>query len=55
MSQAGLCVVELGHDVSELPFCRVLARAAVEAGVPGELVMIVRQDERWAYPEAVRV
>ena len=55
LSQAGLCVVELGHAVSELPFCRVLARAAVEAGVPGELVMIVRQDERWAYPEAVRV
>lgn len=55
LSQAGLCVIELGHDVSELPFCRVLARAVCAAGVPGELVMIVRQDERWAYPEAMRV
>ncbi len=55
LSQAGLCVIELGHDVSELPFCGVLARTVRELGVPGELVMIVRQDDRWAYPEAVRV
>ncbi len=55
LSQAGLCVVDLGHDVSELPFCSVLARTVRELGVPSELVMIVRQDDRWAYPEAVRV
>ncbi len=55
LSQAGLCVIDLGHDVSELPFCSVLARAVREVGVPEELVAIVRQDGRWACPEAVRV
>ena len=55
LSQAGMAVIDLGHDTSELPFCRVLAASVRDAGVPDELVMVVGQQGNWAYPEAVRV
>ena len=55
LSQAGMAVIDLGHDTSELPFCRVLAASVRDAGVPDELVMVVGQQDNWAYPEAVRV
>ena len=54
-SQAGLAVIELGHDVSELPLCAILAQAAVEVGVETEAVSIIDQSGNWAYPEATRV
>ncbi len=55
LSAAGMAIIELGHDVSELPFANVLARAACDAGVPDEGVIIVGQHNRWTYPESVRV
>lgn len=55
LSAAGLAVIELGHDASELPFANVLARAACDAGVDRSGVIIVGQHERWTYPESVRV
>lgn len=55
LSCAGLSVVDLGHDTSELPFSQVLAAAARAAGVPEDLVVIVGQSGNWAYPETVRV
>ena len=55
LSQAGMAVIDLGHDTSELPFCGVLAASVRDAGVPDELVAVVSQRDRWSYPEAVRV
>ena len=55
LSQAGMAVIDLGHDTSELPFCGVLAASVRDAGVPDELVAVVSQRNRWSYPEAVRV
>lgn len=55
LSQAGLAVIELGHDTSELPLVPVLASAAEEAGVPKEMIAVIDQDENWAYPESLRV
>ena len=55
LSQAGLAIVELGHDTSELPLASVLAAAVRGMGVPEDLVMIVDQRDNWAYPETVRV
>ena len=55
LSQAGMVVIDLGHDTSELPFCGVLAASVRDAGVPDELVAVVSQRDRWSYPEAVRV
>lgn len=55
LSQAGLAVIDLGHDTSELPFARVLAAAARDAGVPDEAVITVEQQDNWTYPETVRM
>ena len=54
-SQAGLAIIELGHDVSELPFAEVLAACARQAGVPDDVVVIVGQSGNWANPEATRL
>lgn len=51
---AGLAIVELGHDVSELPFAAVLAEAACRAGVPRQAVHCIDQSVNWTHPEARR-
>lgn len=55
LSQAGLTIIDLGHDTSELPLVAVLAAAVESVGVPGELVTVIDQGENWTYPETVRV
>lgn len=55
LSQAGVAVIELGHDGSELPLTAVLAEALDRAGVPGTSIVMLDQSENWWYPEAVRV
>ena len=55
LAQAGLAVVDLGHDTSELPLAALLAAAVESVGVPGELVTVLDQGENWTYPETVRV
>ncbi|MEG0301992.1 MAG: Nif3-like dinuclear metal center hexameric protein [Gordonibacter sp.] len=55
LSQAGMAVVELGHDTSELPLAAVLAAAVEGAGVPGDLIVVLDQGENWSYPETTRV
>ena len=54
-SQAGLAIVEIGHDVSEFPLCALLAQAAIEAGIPEEKVTMLDQSSNWTYPEATRM
>lgn len=54
-SQAGLSLIDLGHDTSELPLVRVLADAVVRAGVSRERVVFINQSANWTHPEAVRV
>lgn len=55
LSQAGLAIIELGHDTSELPLTTLLAAAVENAGLPGELVVVLDQRNNWAYPETTRV
>lgn len=55
LSLAGLCVIELGHDASELPLTTVLASAVQSLGVPEDAVTILNMGDRWSYPESVRV
>ena len=55
LSEAGLSIIELGHDVSELPLVAVLARAACEAGLPEEKALIIDQGSNWMLPEAIRL
>jgi len=54
-SQAGLALVELGHDVSEFPLCALLAQAVRDAGIPSESVTVIDQSANWCYPDATRV
>ena len=54
-SQAGLCIVELGHDASELPLVAVLAQAAIEAGVAPDSVHVLDQSGNWLVPDSTRL
>lgn len=55
LSEAGLCIIELGHDVSELPFAAVLAAAVRRAGVPEEEIKVLDQSDNWTLPESRRI
>lgn len=54
-AQAGLAIVELGHDVSELPLCALLAQSAIDAGVAPDAVFILDQGDNWATPDSTRI
>lgn len=55
LSEAGLAVVELGHDVSELPLVAVLAQTSLRAGFPEDRVIVIDQGSYWKLPEAIRL
>lgn len=55
LSQAGLAIVDLGHDTSELPLVSVLASAVEAVGIPADYVSVIAQRDNWTYPETVRV
>lgn len=55
VSQAGLAVIDLGHDVSELPLVAVLAAAVEAAGVPKEKMTVLDQNSNWMHPETTRM
>lgn len=55
LSLAGLAIIELGHDLSELPLVAVLADSIAKAGVPREDIVIIDQSDNWHYPEATRL
>lgn len=55
LAEAGLAIVELGHDVSELPFAAVLAAAVRRAGAPEESIKVLDQGSNWTLPESTRM
>lgn len=55
LSSAGLAVIELGHDVSELPLAALLAQAALNVGMPEDKVLMIDQTDNWRYPETIRL
>lgn len=55
LSSAGIGIIELGHDVSELPLVAVLARTLADIGLSvGDMVMI-DQSENWTVPDPIRI
>ncbi len=52
--EAGLSIIELGHDVSELPLCGVLASALEASGYPADKIAHIDQSFNWWIPEASR-
>ncbi len=55
LSQAGLDIIENGHDASELPLATVLAATVESLGFTDGQVLIIDQRDNWAYPESVRM
>lgn len=55
LSQAGLAIIELGHDVSELPLAAVLAKTMADVGFPKDGIAIIDQSANWSYPETIRL
>lgn len=55
LSQAGISIVELGHDVSELGLTAVLAEACLKAGVPEGDIVVLNQSDNWWLPESIRL
>ncbi|MBO4352428.1 MAG: Nif3-like dinuclear metal center hexameric protein [Eggerthellaceae bacterium] len=53
--QAGMCIVEVGHDVSEFPLTALLAQAAIDAGIAPDRVAIVDQSGKWSVPDSTRI
>ncbi len=51
----GLSVIELGHDVSELPLTAILAQAVLDCGMRSEDICILKQNDNWQTPESRRV
>ena len=53
--ERGLAVIELGHDVSELPYVASLMAAVERAGVPKDAISAIDQGGNWTHPESMRV
>ncbi|MEG0217279.1 MAG: Nif3-like dinuclear metal center hexameric protein [Raoultibacter sp.] len=53
-SEAGLCIIDLGHDTSEIPLCAVLVEAVESLGVAPAAITLLDLGDNWAYPEASR-
>lgn len=51
LSQAGMCILDLGHDVSELPFAGILAEELAACGLPKKDVVVLDQDRNWISSE----
>ncbi|MBQ3300919.1 MAG: Nif3-like dinuclear metal center hexameric protein [Eggerthellaceae bacterium] len=52
---AGLSIIELGHDVSELPYVNLLSGVLAELGIPSSKIMPLDQGRNWTTPEATRI
>jgi dinuclear metal center YbgI/SA1388 family protein len=54
-TQGGLCLIELGHDVSEIPLIAVLANACKSCGLDSSQIVILDQSHNWWEPQATRI
>ncbi len=55
LSQAGVDIIELGHDTSELPLTAVIAKALADIRFPVDEIVMIDQAHNWSYPEAIRL
>lgn len=55
LATAGLTIIELGHDVSELPLTTPLADAVAAYGIDPANIIILDQSRNWVYPETIRL
>ena len=55
LAEAGLGIIELGHDVSEMPYALLLVQALQDCGVAKGAISILDRGAHWTTPEAIRV
>lgn len=55
LAEAGIGVIELGHDVSELPYALLFAGTLQECGMDKAAIYLLDRGPHWALPEAIRV
>ena len=55
LSQAGVGIIELGHDVSELPLTVPLSAAVAASGIAESAIITLDQGANWTTPEAIRL
>lgn len=53
-SQAGLSIIDIGHDTSEIPLCAVLVAAVKSLGFKNDSLVYIDQSSNWTIPETVR-
>lgn len=54
-SLAGLGIIEIGHDISELPLAVLLIDAIMDVGISRDRILAIDQSGHWSYPDAVRL
>ena len=55
LSEAGLAIIDLGHDVSELPLIAPLVTALEEIGLSRDMITLIDQGSYWDSPESTRL
>ncbi len=55
LAEAGVGVIELGHDVSEMPLTLLLATAVQDCGVDQAAIHLLDRGAHWTLPETIRV
>lgn len=55
LAEAGVGIIELGHDVSEMPLALLLATAVQECGIDKSAIHLLDRGAHWTLPEAIRV
>ncbi|MGI6045934.1 MAG: Nif3-like dinuclear metal center hexameric protein [Eggerthellaceae bacterium] len=55
LSEAGIAVIDLGHDTSELPLVMVIKAALIDIGLDEKQILTIDQTHNWIHPDATRV
>lgn len=53
--ESGLSIIDLGHDVSELPLAAVLANACKKAGLKSSKIVILDQSHNWQQTSSITI
>jgi putative NIF3 family GTP cyclohydrolase 1 type 2 len=53
--ESGCSIVELGHDLSELPLAALLANDSKNVGLRKSQIILLDQSHNWQLPDAIRI
>lgn len=53
--ESGLCIIDLGHDVSELPLAAVLANSCKKIGLESSRIVILDQGHNWEQIRSITI